>query len=50
MALRPRFNVDASMYTESYLSEIDTLKLRIKFFTEFTEMQKNIDIEENAGI
>jgi hypothetical protein len=38
------------MYTESYHSETECLKLRIKFFSQFISFQKSIEIEENANI
>ena len=47
MAQRPRLNMDASMYSDSYDSEIKVLEEKVKFFTTVTELQTDIEKEEN---
>ena len=48
MGLRPRLNMEATFYTESYESEIDVLENRHSFFKEVIDLQKSVEEEENA--
>jgi hypothetical protein len=50
MAHRPRLNMDASMYTESYDSETALLRNKRQFYKEFIRMQKKVEEAENRGI
>ena len=47
MGLRPRLNMEATFYTESYESEIDVLENRWHFFKEVIDLQKTVEEEEN---
>ena len=48
MGLRPRLNMEATFYTESYESEIEVLENRYSFFKEVIDLQKTVEEEENA--
>jgi hypothetical protein len=47
---RPRLNMDASMYCESYMAEQMAMKERANFMAEFVKMQKRIEREENKSL
>lgn len=42
--------MDASMYCESYLAEIEVLKEKSQLMTEFIDMQKQIELQENKSV
>ena len=50
MAHRPRLNLEASMYTESYESETNLLTAKRKFFREFVKLQKRTEEGENRCV
>ena len=50
MAMRPRLNLESTLYKESYESEIETIKEKRLFFSEFVELQKDIEMEANLNI
>lgn len=41
---RPRLNMEASMYVESYDSEIELLRQKGLLFTEFVSMNKDLEL------
>lgn len=47
MSARPRLNMDASLYNDSYESEIKLLDEKFKFFNSFMSMQTDHEQEEN---
>jgi len=47
---RPRLNMEASMYVESYDSEIELLRQKGLLFTEFVSMNKDIELDENKSV
>lgn len=47
IAERPRLNTEASMYSESYDSEILLMKAKASVYTGFVSMQKEIETREN---
>lgn len=47
MAQRPRLNTEASLYKDSYAAETLVLKEKLKFFTDFMQMQTDIEKDEN---
>lgn len=49
MALRPRLNMEASLYSDSYDSEINLLQEKQKFFSDLTDLQTDIENEENKA-
>ena len=50
MALRPRLNMEATFYTESYEGEIELLENKYKFFKELIDLQKTVEEEENLKV
>ena len=50
IAERPRLNTEATMYSESYDSEIQLMKTKATLYLEFTAMQKDIEREENKQV
>ena len=50
MALRPRLNLESTLYKESYESEIEVLKQKRLFFEEFIQLQKDIEKEANLQL
>lgn len=50
IAERPRLNTEASMYSESYDSEIMLLKAKANLYSDFITMQKTIEKEENKQV
>lgn len=49
MALRPRINMEASLYSDSYDSEIKLLQEKQKFFSDLTDLQTDIENDENKA-
>ena len=49
MSARPRLNMDASYYDDSYESETKLLQEKRKFFTQVISMQTEIEKEENKA-
>ena len=47
---RPRLNMEASMYVESYDSEIELLRQKGLLFTEFVSMNKDVELGENQSV
>jgi len=47
MAVRPRINLEASLYVDSYDAEIKLMREKLKFFSELIELQTSIEKEEN---
>jgi hypothetical protein len=50
IAERPRLNTEATMYSESYDSEILLMKTKASLYTEFAVMQKDVEREENKQV
>ena len=50
IAERPRLNTEATMYSESYDSEIQLMRTKATLYMEFTAMQKDIEREENKQV
>lgn len=50
IAERPRLNMEATMYSESYESEIQLLQAKASLFSGFLTMQKDLEKEENKAI
>ncbi len=50
IAERPRLNTEATMFSESYDSEIMLMKAKASLYSEFTTMQKDIEKEENRQV
>ena len=42
--------MEASMYTEAYLTEIEAVNQRALVFAEFIHLQKEIEEEENKDV
>ena len=47
MAQRPRMNMDASFYSDSYDCEIKVLNEKFNFFSGVIELQTDIEKQEN---
>lgn len=50
MALRPRLNLESTLYRESYENEIEVLKQKRLFFEEFIQLQKDVEKEANLQV
>ena len=48
MAIRPRLNLESTLYRESYESEVEVLKQKRLFFSEFVDLQKDVEMEANT--
>jgi len=47
---RPRLNMEASMYCESYSAETDVLNEKAELMAEFISMQKKSEYAENKNV
>lgn len=50
MALRPRLNMEATHFIESYKAATNCLKQRAALYKEFLNLQKDIEVDENKSI
>lgn len=50
MAARPRLNLESTLYKESYVSEIEVMRQKTTFFSEFIALQKRIEQEANLQV
>lgn len=50
MAKRPRLNLQANNFVDSYTAEIKLLETQSKLVKEFIQMQMDNELEKNAGV
>jgi len=50
ISARPRLNMEASMYCESYTAETDVLNEKAELMEEFIQMQKKNEYAENKNV
>ena len=50
MALRPRVNLDATYFRDSYTSEIEVLKQKLELYREVLDFQRRTEQEENEEL
>ena len=50
MAKRPRINLQANNFVDSYTAEIKLLETQSKLVKEFIQMQMDNELEKNAGV
>ena len=50
MSLRPRVNLEATYFTDSYRSEIDALRQRTELYQEVLSLQRRTEREENEEV
>ena len=50
MAIRPRLNVEATYFNDSYRCEQNVIKAKINLYREIINMQKSIEKQENDKV
>ena len=50
MALRPRVNLEATYFRDSYMSEIEVLKTKLELYREVLDVQRRAEQSENENV
>jgi len=50
MALRPRVDLEATYFRDSYTSEIEVLKQKLLLYREVLDVQRRAERKENEGL